>query len=106
ASRTTELSRLNTWPTGATVNASTLASRPAAHDSGPMWFALPSIVRDLHPLLLPVSRRTCVHLRALRWIFFVIDRTGRLFPTTQPPPPHSTCAAGRAHTAPSRHRND
>ena len=28
------------------------ASRPATHDSGPMWFALPFIVRDFHPLLL------------------------------------------------------
>ena len=25
-----------------------------------MWFALPFIVKDLHPLLLPVSRRTSV----------------------------------------------
>jgi len=66
ASRTTKLSRLNTWPTGAPVNASSLASRPAAHDSGPMWFALPFIVKDLHPLLLPVSRRTRETLCALR----------------------------------------
>jgi hypothetical protein len=32
------------------------------HDSWPIWLALPFIVRDLHPLLLPVSRLT----RALR----------------------------------------
>src|ERR1700722_606662 len=57
ASRTTKLSRLNTWPTDAPVTASSLASRPTTHDSGPMWFALPFIVKDLHPLLLPVSRR-------------------------------------------------
>src|SRR5665213_2468223 len=59
ASRTTELSRLNTWPTGAPVNASFLASRPTTHDSGPMGFALPFIVKELPTLLLPVSRRTC-----------------------------------------------
>jgi len=58
ASRNIELSRLNTWPTVTPVNASSLASQPATHDSGTMRFALPFIVRDLHPLLLPVSRRT------------------------------------------------
>src|SRR5665213_4414289 len=58
ASRTTELSRLNTWPTGAPVNASSLASRPTAHDSGPMWFALPFIVKDLHLSLIHISEPT------------------------------------------------
>jgi len=33
------LSRLDTWPTDAPVNASPHASRRDAHDSGPMWFA-------------------------------------------------------------------
>jgi hypothetical protein len=58
ASRTTELSRLNTWPISPTVNASRSPSRDGTHDSWPMRFALPFIVRDFHPLLLPVSRRT------------------------------------------------
>ena len=58
ASRTDFLSRLNTWPTGTPVNASSPTSRRETHDSGPMGFALPFIVRDSHPLLLPVSRRT------------------------------------------------
>ena len=33
---------LNGWPTRTPVNASRQASRPAAHNSGPMWFATPS----------------------------------------------------------------
>jgi hypothetical protein len=40
ASRTDFLSRLNTWPTGTPVNASSPTSRRETHDSGPMGFAL------------------------------------------------------------------
>ena len=36
------VSRLNTRPARAPVNASSLASRPETHDSGPVWFANPS----------------------------------------------------------------
>ena len=53
-------SRLNTWPSNSPVNASSQTSRPDTHDSGPIWLALPFIVGDSHPLLLPVSRRTRV----------------------------------------------
>ena len=35
------LSRLNTQPTRCPVNASSLPSRTATHDSGPTWFATP-----------------------------------------------------------------
>ena len=47
ASRTRSLSRLNTWPTNTPVNASSQTSRPDTHNSGPIWLALPFIVRDL-----------------------------------------------------------
>src|ERR1700704_220011 len=47
ASRTRSLSRLNTWPTNTPVNASSQTSRPDTHDSGPIWLALPFIVRYL-----------------------------------------------------------
>src|SRR3954466_13292286 len=53
ASRTRSLSWLNTRPTNTPVNASSQTSRPDTHDLGPIWLALPVIVRDSHPLLLP-----------------------------------------------------
>ena len=65
ASRSHFLSRLNTWPTNTPVNASPHTSRYDTHDSGPMGFAIPFIVKDLHLLLLPVSRRTRVENRRL-----------------------------------------
>ena len=67
APRTGFVTWLNTWPTNTPVNASPHTSRRDTHDSGPMWFAPPFIVRDSHPLLLPVSRRTCVE-NLLAWI--------------------------------------
>ena len=36
------LTPLNGWPTHSPVNASLAASRPPAHDSGPVWLATPS----------------------------------------------------------------
>src|SRR5580693_8223418 len=83
ASRTRSLSRLNTWPTNTPVNASSQTSQPDTHDSGPIWLALPFIVTDSHPLLLPVSRRTRVAslltLNPLRfWRHF--HRLGRACP--------------------------
>jgi hypothetical protein len=36
------ISRLNGWPARSPVNASPHTSRYAAHDSGPVWFAMPS----------------------------------------------------------------
>ena len=42
ASRRKRLSRLNTWPARAPVNASTPSSRTAPHDSGSVWVATPS----------------------------------------------------------------
>jgi hypothetical protein len=37
------LSRLNGWPARSPADASRAASRPLAHDSGPMWIATPSL---------------------------------------------------------------
>ena len=36
------LTPLNTWPKHSPINASLAASRPHAHDSGPVWLATPS----------------------------------------------------------------
>ena len=58
ASRTDFATWLDTWPTDTPVNASPHTSRRETHDPGPMRFALPFIVRDSHPLLSPVFRRT------------------------------------------------
>src|SRR5580693_2250202 len=44
ASRSEFLTRLNTRPARAPVNASTLPSRAAPHDSGPMWVANPPLL--------------------------------------------------------------
>jgi hypothetical protein len=44
-------SRLNGWPAHSPVNASRTASRPPAHDSGPMWIRYSFIVMDSHHLL-------------------------------------------------------
>jgi hypothetical protein len=51
-------SPLNGWPTLSPVNASLRPSRVAAHDSGAVWFAMPSPQRTFTSYLLPVSRRT------------------------------------------------
>jgi hypothetical protein len=37
------LSRLNGWPMRSPVNASPSTSRCRTHDSGPVWFAIPSL---------------------------------------------------------------
>ena len=47
------------------VNASPQTSPSDAHDSGPMWFALPSSSGTRTLSFLPVSRRTCVKTRLL-----------------------------------------
>src|SRR5262249_32964595 len=51
------LSRLNGWPVRPPVNASRLPSRAAAHDSGPMWIATPSLRWTCTIYSLPVSLR-------------------------------------------------
>src|SRR3954453_757959 len=56
--RKASLSRLTGWPTCSPVNASRTASRPPAHDSGPMWIATPSLQWTCTIYSLPVSRRT------------------------------------------------
>ena len=72
------------------------------HDSGPIWLALPFIVRGLHPLLLPVSRRTRVlsgpprFLRANQKCNGSHDRTACAEPAarrTSWPPIHGRCAS-------------
>jgi hypothetical protein len=60
ASRTCFVTWLNTWPIASPVNASPQTSRSDAHDSGPMWFALPSSSGTRTHSFLPVSRRTRV----------------------------------------------
>ena len=50
--RDSSLSRLNGWPVRTPVNASRQPSRVAAHDSGPLWLAMPYSAADLHHLLL------------------------------------------------------
>ncbi|AXC11987.1 hypothetical protein ACPOL_2674 [Acidisarcina polymorpha] len=55
-----KLSRLNGWPTDSPVNASPCTSRCTTHDSGPVWFAIPSLHRTLTCYSLPISRRTSV----------------------------------------------
>jgi hypothetical protein len=54
----TEFTPLNGWPARIPVNASRTASRQPAHDSGPVWFARPSLRWTCTTHLLPVSRRT------------------------------------------------
>ena len=58
--REASFSRFNGWPTRSPVNASRTASRPPAHDSGPMWIATPSLRWTCTIYSLPVSRRTFV----------------------------------------------
>src|SRR5262245_30748494 len=51
------LSRLNVWPMRSPVNASPRSSRATAHDSGPMWIAIPSSQGTCTLYSSPVSRR-------------------------------------------------
>jgi hypothetical protein len=51
------LSRLNGWPMRSPVNASPRPSRATAHDSGPMWIAIPSSQGTCTLYSSPVSRR-------------------------------------------------
>ena len=51
-------SRLNTQPMRTPVNASPKPSRASAHDSGTVWFAIPSLAETYTLYSLPVSRRT------------------------------------------------
>jgi hypothetical protein len=48
------ISRLNTRPGRSPVNASTPPSRAAPHDSGPLWFAIPSTYETFIHNTLPV----------------------------------------------------
>ena len=52
------ISWLNTQPVVSPVNASLCSSPNIAHDSGPAWFATPSLRGTLTRYSLPVSRRT------------------------------------------------
>ncbi len=52
------LTRLNGWPARTPVNASPCTSRCPAHDSGPVWFATPSLQGTCTLYSLPVSRRS------------------------------------------------
>jgi hypothetical protein len=59
------LPRQQPWPestpsASAPVNASPCISRCTTHDSGPVWFAIPSLHRTLTCYSLPISRRTSV----------------------------------------------
>src|SRR5258708_39625535 len=56
-----KISRLNSWPAGSPVNASSRTSRCATHDSGPVWFAIPSLLETFTLYSLSISRRTSVH---------------------------------------------
>ena len=52
--RDMSLSQLNGWPARSPVNASLSPSRMPAHDSGPLWFARPSVQRTCTTYSLPV----------------------------------------------------
>jgi hypothetical protein len=54
------LAALWLWPTDSPVNASPCISRCTTHDSGPAWFAIPSLHRTLTCYSLPIPRRTSV----------------------------------------------
>jgi len=55
-----KLSRLNGWPAGSPVNASSRISRRATHDSGPVRLAIPLLLWTFTITLCAVSRRTSV----------------------------------------------
>jgi hypothetical protein len=55
------LSRLDGWPAGSPVNASQRTSRCATHDSGPVWFAIPSLFGTFTFSLCRFSRRTTLY---------------------------------------------
>jgi len=57
------LSRLNGWPMRSPVNASPRPSRTTAHDSGPMWIAIPSSQGTCTLYSSPVSRRFAYSVR-------------------------------------------
>ena len=48
------ISELNTWPVCSPVNASPVALRPPAHDSGPKWCATPFLCGSLIRYSMPV----------------------------------------------------
>ena len=61
-----QFSRLDTQPAPSPVNACPAASRPPSHDSGPVWFATPSLYETLTRYTLPAypgaSPLNCPHL--------------------------------------------
>ena len=57
------LSRLDGWPMRSPLNASPRPSRATAHDSGPMWIAIPSSQGTCILYSLPVSRRFAYRVR-------------------------------------------
>jgi len=52
------ISRLNTQPVPSPVNASTPSSRTTPHDSGPLWFAIPSTFETFTHTTLPIFTGT------------------------------------------------
>jgi hypothetical protein len=56
------ISRLNTRPVLPPGNASQPPSRAAAHDSGPLWFAIPSMYETFIHNTLPVLNRRTEHI--------------------------------------------
>src|SRR5258708_8280151 len=61
-----KISRLNGWPAGSPVNASSRTSQCATHDSGPVWFAIPSLLETFTLYSLSISRRTSVRFFPFR----------------------------------------
>src|SRR3954468_7060329 len=53
--RVEDFSRLNGWPMRSPVNASPASSQIPPHDSGPVWFATPSLQETFTLYSLPVS---------------------------------------------------
>ncbi len=56
------ISRLNTRPAPSPVNASPPSLQPATHDSGPAWFATPSLYGSFIHYTSPAFRRTLTPL--------------------------------------------
>ena len=60
------LSRLDGWPAGPPVKASSRTSRCATHDSGPFWFAIPFLSETFTLYSLSISQRTSVRFFPFR----------------------------------------
>src|SRR4051795_2254952 len=81
APETILFSRLNGWPMRSPVNASPASSQMPPHDSGPVWFATPSLQETFTLYSLPVSPahqeyKTTSHCR---WKTHIADTTAFRF---------------------------